>query len=121
MIVIDNVTIYINRGDPGTLKYSIKQSDDTPYTFQIGDEIELLILEKNGYPKNPVFSKKVIVEQEATSIDINLTEEEMKIGEVSNKPQTYWYQISLNGKVINGYDKEDGASEFIILPGKDDE
>lgn len=90
------------------------------YQFKEGDKIILNVYEKNGYGKEPLMSKEVIVREEAYDIDIPLMEEDTTFGEPVNKPTTFWYDISLNEYMtIVCYD-EDGAKEFIEYPAKGD-
>ena len=60
----------------------------------------------------------------AEKVDILLTGEEMKIGELISKPKDYWYEIELNPltnpQTIVGYD-EDGAKVFRLFPEGGDE
>ena len=107
------------RGDKGTLEYSIKNDDDTDYTFQQGDEIEFTVFENKGYNKLPVLSKKIIPTPGETSVNIELISEDTQWNEPQNKAVTYWYEIALNGdETVNGYESDDGALEFILLPAK---
>lgn len=119
MINVDGRTIYIHRGDKGTINYTIETTDEELYEFQLGDKVEFTIFEKKGYNKTPVISKIIDIEEITTEVEIDLTEQDTAIGEPSNKPITYWYEISLNGNdTTNGYDYEEGAAEFILLPAK---
>ena len=70
---------------------------------------------------------KVTVNAVTNEIDENIKSEnikngvdilgsEMKIGELTNKPIEYWYEIELNDEeTIIGYD-EDGAKKLILYP-----
>lgn len=107
------------RGDKGKLTYSIKNADDTDYEFQEGDEIEFTVFENKGYDKEPVLSKTITPTPGETTVDIEFTSEETIWGEPQNKAVTYWYEIALNGdETVNGYEKDDGPLEFILLPAK---
>lgn len=111
--------IFVHRGDRGSMTYSIEQTDGTDYQFQVGDLLEFTVFEKTGYNKTPVINKKIRVQEATTEVEILLTEEDTTIGEAQNKPVKYWYEISLNGnQTVNGYDYEEGALEFIVLPAK---
>lgn len=119
MINIEGRTIYVHRGDKGTINYTIQISDTELYQFKVGDKVEFTIFEKKGYDKAPVLNKIININKVSTEVEINLTEEDTTIGEIANKPITYWYEISLNGNdTTNGYDYEEGAAEFILLPAK---
>ena len=111
--------LYTYRGNKGRLTYSIKNADDTAYTFQSGDEIELTVFENKGYAKTPVLEKTITPTPGTTTVDIVFTSEDTMWGETENKAVTYWYEIALNGdETVNGYDPDDGPLEFILLPAK---
>ena len=88
--------------------------------FQVGDKLKFNIYEKNGYNKKPLLSKTFTVNAETDIVNIYLSASDTTIGEISNKKQTYWYDISLNeDKTTLGYDT-DGPKLFIIYPAKGD-
>lgn len=119
MLKIKDGIIQIHRGDKGVINYSIDLEDNTQYTFKLGDVVEFTVFEKKGYNKTPVIDKIIKITEESKEVEIVLTEKDTKIGEPQNKPVTYWYEISLNeNNTINGYDYEEGALEFILLPAK---
>lgn len=114
----DDKSIHINRGDSGTIAISAINDDGTNYEFQPGDLIRLNVMEK-GNVSNVVFSKEINVKEASTIVDMFLKSEETKIGDVINKPVTYWYDLEINpdkdSYTIIGYD-EDGAKLFILYP-----
>lgn len=119
MLIIEDRTIKIHRGDEGTIVYDIFVSDSERYMFQIGDRINFTVFEKKGYDKNPILKKEILINEEKQEVEIVLNKEDTTIGESDNKPKTYWYEISLNNtQTTNGYDSNDGPAEFIILPAK---
>ena len=91
------------------------------YQFAVGDVIKINIYEKNGYNKTPLKTKSVTVTTAANSVDIPLSEEDTTFGDISNKPITYWYDITLNDDITVVCYDEDGAKEFILYPAKGDE
>lgn len=114
MEIIGN-EIHINRGDRLLIEFSIKNGDDK-YVFKEDDKIKFSIYEKKKMNKKPVLQKIFIPTVGSTSVDIDVSGEEMKIGEISNKPFEFWYEIELNGdSTIIGYD-EDGAKKIILYP-----
>lgn len=117
MILIDEEqTISINRGDSCTINLSIPIDDGEYYQFQPEDIIIFRIFEKNGYTKQKVLEKIYDIEEETTNVNIVLDENDTLFSEKINKPVTYWYEIALNeDKTIIGYD-EDGAKRFIVYP-----
>lgn len=120
MIRFDSGTkqIQINRGDAATLNVTAKDSNKDPYTFQIGEKVGLKITSKRN-EEDVILEKIVEVEEETETVQIPITTEEMKIGEIINKPVTYWYEIYIDSsgevQTIIGYD-EDGPKEFILNP-----
>lgn len=113
----DGRTITVHRGDRGILAYSIPLSDTENFKFERNDIIKFTVFEKKGYDKSPVLVKEVKVSENTEEVLIELTSEDTNLGDVSNKPVTYWYEISLNNNQTTlGYDKEDGAAELILLP-----
>lgn len=114
MEIIDK-EIHINRGDRLLIDFSIDNQDEK-YTFKDGDKIIFSIYGKKELNKSPILRKEIIPQTGSTNVDIDISGEEMKIGEMSNKPQEYWYEIELNGDdTIIGYD-DDGAKKIILYP-----
>lgn len=121
MIKYDKFTkqIQMNRGDSTTFKISAKDTAGDPYTFKVGEKVKLSITEKKNEDK-VVFEKEITVDTEGLYVNIPISSEESKIGDIISKPTTYWYEISvltLNNEIqtIIGYD-DDGAKEFILNP-----
>ena len=118
MLKVDNLykTISVNRGDANqSFSFSIPTSDLESYTFQIGDIVKFGVYEANKLNENAILLKEYKVVVETKKIEIYFNKEDLTIGELINKPVTYWYEIQLNGNTIIGYD-EDGAKEFILYP-----
>lgn len=124
MLKIDSdKTIHITRGDSGTLTISANNNDGTEYAFQTGDIVRLKVMNKNNVSDIVLTIDKTATAGEKT-VDISFNSEDTRIGELINKPVTYWYEVELNpdnnGNTIIGYD-EDGAKLFILYPeGKDE-
>lgn len=115
MIEIEGKTIRMSRGDSGTIKLTIPLSDTENYEFQVGDKVQFRVFEKKNY-NNVFLDKEINIEEITSVIDICLTEKDTSIGEVINKPVTYWYEISLNEtQTVVGYDDE-GPAELILYP-----
>lgn len=121
MIKYDSFTkqIQINRGDSTTLKINAKDSNGDPYTFNVGEKVKFSLTERKN-EDNVIFSKTIDVLEEGEYVNISLSSEDTKIGEIINKPVIYWYEISvltLNNEVqtIIGYD-DNGAKEFVLNP-----
>lgn len=118
MFKIKNKTIHLTRGDIACIEVKVKSGDDTDYIFKVGDVVRFKVIKKRDCGCVEV-QKDVIVDEETTSVSIFLSSEETKIGEMINKPATYWYEIELNPdtkpQTIVGYD-EDGEKLFILYP-----
>lgn len=111
MFKITGNTIEITRGDKATIEFSIEG-----YTFGLGDVVRFRVYSKKGLNIEAHINKVINVMNMCKVIRINLSSEETKIGEMENKPITYWYEIELNGNdTIIGYD-DIGAKEFILYP-----
>lgn len=118
MFKIDNKkNIHITRGDIGTIEFSIMDGE-VPYTFTNGDIVRIGVFAKNDM-NTLIFQKDTEVTESATKVDIELTSEETKIGDIINKPVDYWYEIQLNPdtnpQTIIGYD-DLGAKIFKLYP-----
>lgn len=125
MVLFDRFTkqIQINRGDSTTFKVSAKDKDGNIYTFQPGEIVKFSVTEKRN-ENNVVLQKIVNIDAEEEFVLISLESEDTKIGEIINKPITYWYEISVQTQggvtqTIIGYDDE-GPKEFILNPEASD-
>lgn len=119
--VNDDMSIYVTRGD--TVFFTVSAFDgDKNYTFQPGDIVRIKVFGKKDC-ETILMQKSFAVEEETESVNILLTGDETKFGDVINKPTDYWYEIELNPytnpQTIIGYD-DDGAKVFKLFPeGKD--
>lgn len=123
MFVIDKDTKQINltRGDVAAILLD-SIIDDKPYTFKVGDVVRFKVFRAKDC--NCVeMQKDTIVDQESSTVNISLSGEDTKIGELINKPTKYWYEIELNPdknpQTIVGYDLE-GEKIFMLYPEGDD-
>lgn len=119
--VNDDLSIYATRGD--VVFFSVAAEDSgKAYKFQAGDVVRIKVYGKKD-AESVVLQKDFPVTEEAEKVDIYLTEEDTKIGEVISKPKDYWYEVELNPfdnpQTIIGYD-EDGAKVFKLFPEGDD-
>ena len=118
MLKIVGTEIRMTRGDVAAFSVSTKNGDED-YVFQVGDIVRFKVF-KNKDCGCVELQKDVEVKEEATTVDINLTKEDTKIGELVNKPTTYWYEVELNPETnpqtIIGYDDETGAKLFTLYP-----
>lgn len=116
----DDMSINVTRGD--SVRFSVAaEVNGHEYTFKAGDVVRINVFEKKNC-ENVVLSKDFGIERDTTSVDVFLTQEETRIGDVINKPKDYWYEIELNPydnpQTIIGYD-DDGAKVFKLFPEGD--
>lgn len=127
----DNRTLHITRGDSTQEKfnklafifpiYNLETKQEELYEFQLDDKISFVVIEKKGYTKEEVLRKEYTLKdlgytEPSTTPEIPLTAEDTKVFALSNKKQTYWYEVVLNDETtILGFDDE-GASKLIVYP-----
>jgi hypothetical protein len=119
--VNEDLSIYATRGD--TVFFNVTAEEDgVPYVFQSGDVVRIKIYGKKD-AETVVLQKDFPVTSDTEWVEILLTEEDTKIGEVISKPKDYWYEIELNPftnpQTIIGYDDE-GAKVFKLYPEGND-
>ncbi|MBO5017137.1 MAG: SGNH/GDSL hydrolase family protein [Ruminococcus sp.] len=119
--VNDDLSIYATRGDIVFFSVSAEENGEQ-HTFQAGDLVRFKAFSKKDC-ENVILQKDFPVTEATDMVDIFLTEEDTKIGEVISKPVDYWYEIELNPfdrpQTIIGYD-DDGAKIFKLFPeGRD--
>lgn len=119
----DDLSIYVTRGDAVAFNLSATIDNGETYLFKPNDIVRINIMEKKGCDE-VVFQKGFKVEEETETVEINLTGDETKIGDIISKPTDYWYEIELNPftnpKTIIGYDDENGAKIFKLFPEGED-
>lgn len=129
--VEDGKTIHITRGDKtdGTYNklafqafyYDIASGEMKNYVFSPDDKISFVVIRKKGYTKREILRKEYTLKElghttSTITAEIPLSSIETKNFELSNKPITYWYEITLNDNItIVGYDS-DGAPKLIAYP-----
>ena len=117
----DDLSIYVTRGD--ILFFTVTAEDEGKnYKFQPGDVVRIKVYGKKD-AESVVLQKDFPVLTETEAVEIFLSKEDMKIGDVISKHKDYWYEIVLNDdtnpQTIIGYD-EDGAKVFRLFPEGDD-
>lgn len=131
MIAIEETTIHLTRGDATQDKYNklafnfpiynfgTKQEEN--YKFQPDDKITFVVVNKKGYTKEEILRKEYTLRdigytEETEIAELPLTEEETKAFPLSDKAQTFWYDLILNDDTtMLGFDNE-GAKKIIIYP-----
>lgn len=116
-VLNDDNSIYATRGD--IVFFSVSAEDDgEPHMFKAGDVVRIKVYGKKD-AENVVLQKDFPVVEDTEKVEIFLSKEDTKIGEVISKPKDYWYEIELNPgndpQTIIGYD-EDGAKVFRLFP-----
>ena len=119
--IYDDMSIYVTRGDVVFFSVSAEQMG-TPYIFKKNDVVRIKVFAKKN-AKNVVLQKDFVVEKDVEQVNIFLTGQDTKIGDVISKPVDYWYEVELNPftnpQTIIGYD-DDGAKIFKLFPeGRD--
>lgn len=113
----EDLSIDITRGDAAVFSVCAK-IDEENHKFQPGDVVRFSVFGKKDC-SNVVLLKDFSVTEETESVEILLTGEDTKIGEVISKPVDYWYEVELNPDInpqtIIGYDKN-GAKVFKVYP-----
>ena len=120
-VLNDDLSIYATRGDIVFFSVSA-QEDGVPYKFQAGDVVRIKVFGKKD-AEAVVLQKDFPITEETEKVEIFLSEEDTKLGEVISKPKDYWYEVELNPydnpQTIIGYD-DDGAKVFKLFPEGDD-
>lgn len=96
MLKIEGKNIEITRGNmlPITITAG-NDLDDNEYEFQVGDVIRFKIFDSKDV--NKIYLQKDFkVEEVSTEVTISMTATEMKIGDLSNRAATYWWEIDVN-------------------------
>ena len=120
--VDDDLTVHATRGDAAALLVQAAAGEEN-YIFQAKDVVRIKVFEKKSC-ENVVLQKEVKVTEETETVEIALTGEDTRFGEVISKPVDYWYEVELNPETypqtIIGYD-ENGAKVFKLYPEGDSE
>lgn len=118
----------ITRGDIGTIRTTAK-IDGTDYTFKVGDVVRLSVFKRKDCHCVELI-KDVIVDKEGQYVDICLTSNDTKIGDIISRDVDYWYEIVLNPdtapQTIIGYEIHPETGKpwpkiFKLLPEAKDE
>lgn len=96
MLKIEGKNIEITRGNmlPITITAG-NDVDDTDYRFEKGDILRFKIYDSKDVNKI-YLQKDFTVAEDATEVTLTMTATEMKIGELSNRAATYWWEIDIN-------------------------
>lgn len=133
MVIIEETTLHITRGDETTGKLNrlaffvpiFNGTEEEKYKFQPDDEITFTVVEKKGYTKMEIFQKKYTPRElgyidETEILEIPLTKEETLKFPLKDKKATYWYEIAINDiSTVLGSDP-DGNKILNVYPNADE-
>lgn len=115
----EDLSIYVTRGDVVLFDVGANGKDGKPYTFIPGDNVRIKVYKKKKVT-DVVLVKEFPITTATQKVQIYLSGNETKFDEPINKPTTYWYEVVLNEdtepQTIIGYDPDEGAKLFILLP-----
>ena len=120
--VNEDGTITVTRGDALFFCVAMEDDEGVGHNFQKNDVVRIKIFEKKRCER-VARHKDFKVTADGESVQIYLSGEETKLGDIISKPKDYWYEIELNPdtnpQTIVGYD-ENGAKVLRLYPeGKD--
>lgn len=131
MIAVEGTTLHITRGDETKETYNrlafeypiynLETKQEEKYMFQPDDKIAFVVVPKKGYTREEILRKEYTLRdigytQPTETVELPLTEEETKKFPLSNKAQTFWYDLILNDTTtMLGFDDE-GAKRIIVYP-----
>lgn len=112
-------SIYLTRGDVALFAVKVqKAGSGDAYVFKPGDVVRFKVFEKKACDC-VVLQKDFNISKETERVEISLSKEDTKIGEIIHKPADYWYEVELNPETkpqtVIGYD-EKGAKIFRLFP-----
>lgn len=114
----DTKEIDLTRGNICVIEVSAVDIKKNRYTFKANDVVRINVYTKKDYTDLQM-TKDVVVLEDTTKVDISLSAQDTTIGNVINKPTTYWYEIILNPdtnpQTLVGYDKK-GSKKFVLFP-----
>ena len=120
-VINEDNSIYATRGDI-VFFYVTADNNGENHKFQPGDVLRMKVYGKKD-AENVVLQKDFPVEHVTERVEIYLSKEDTKFGEVISKPRDYWYEIELNpfdmAQTILGYG-DDGPCVFRLMPEGDD-
>ena len=122
MATIDaNYNIETNRGDMLALDFKFRRKTTGEFhMFQAGDIIRFKIMKKNSVD-DVILQKDITIEDVSDIVKLVIPSEDMKIGELINKPVDYWYELELypdtpSSVTLLGYTKAKGPKILTLTP-----
>lgn len=94
-VVNPDKTIFVTRGDAGTINFGINIDDADSFTFEPGDVVRFKVFKQKQH-EAVVIQKDIIIDTVTTKTTIDLSSNDTKLGGIINKPVDYWYEIEIN-------------------------
>lgn len=118
----EELSISATRGD--VVFFRVQANDgEAQHTFEAGDIVRVSVYGKKD-PETVYLQKDFPVFEQAQTVEVYLSGEDTKFGELISKPTDYWYEIVVNPdtspKTIIGYD-DNGAKVFRLFPESETE
>jgi len=105
-------TLYITRGDGGTLTLSWEG-----HTFPVGAEIDVNIYRENGMDSAPLKTWSVgPLSSELEEIEIDVSGTDTQLDSPITEPAQYWWEAVYGDNTFIGYD-EQGPKILNLYPG----
>lgn len=119
MIVLnyEDQSVSVTRGDAASFPIQVLDGGEIR-KFSPGEVVRISVYGKKD-AQQVYLRKDFAVTEETDTVQISLTKQDTKFGDVISKPTVYWYEVELNPdtdpKTVIGYD-EDGPKIFQLLP-----
>lgn len=117
----DDLSIYLTRGDMAAFGVSASHKSGETHVFQVGDVVRFTVYGKNS-ADTVYLQKDFPVTEMGTEVQVYLTKDDTRFGDVISKPTDYWYEVELNPETVPqtilGYD-ENGPKVLKLFPEAD--
>lgn len=88
--------IQLTRGDIACIEVgALNEEDKSEYEFKAGDIVRFKVFKKKDCGCVEL-QKDVEVKETTKTVEINLTSDDTKIGDIINDAVDYWYEVELN-------------------------
>lgn len=118
----DDLSIYLTRGDMAAFGVSAFGEDGGKYKFKVGDVVRFTVYGKNN-ADTVYLQNDYPVTEETEEVQVYLTKDDTRFGNVISKPTDYWYEVELNPETVPqtiiGYD-ENGPKVLKLFPEADE-
>lgn len=117
----DDLSIYLTRGDMAAFGVAASHKSGETHVFQVGDVVRFTVYGKNS-ADTVYLQKDFPVTEMGTEVQVYLTKDDTRFGDVISKPTDYWYEVELNPETVPqtilGYD-ENGPKVLKLFPEAD--